>query len=242
MEIQGKLALVTGGSARIGAACVRALSRAGARVVVHCHRAATPASALCDDIRSAGGQAWPLVADLSDPGVVDALISRIVTDWGPLHILVNNAAIFEPCSIPGATWDNWNRHLAINLSAPFFLMSHFVRQISPEGAGKVINLIDQRVLRPGPGHASYTAAKSALWSLTRLAAVELAPRVQVNAIGPGVILPAAQDDEFTYAALVRSLPMQRPGRLTEITDALLFLLGNDYVTGQMLCIDGGQHL
>ncbi|HIJ85584.1 MAG TPA: SDR family oxidoreductase, partial [Magnetococcales bacterium] len=156
--------------------------------------------------------------------------------------LINNAAIFEPATVVDASWDNWNRHMAINLAAPFFLMSRFARQIPEGGAGKVVNIIDQRVLRPSTGHVTYTAAKSALWSLTQMAALELAPRIQVNAIGPGAILPAAQDDTASFMQIARCVPMGRPGTLEEITQALLFFLKVDYVTGEMLCVDGGQHL
>ncbi|MBF0147563.1 MAG: SDR family oxidoreductase [Magnetococcales bacterium] len=242
MDLQGQLALVTGGGRRIGAACVRALSVAGARVVVHCHRSTEAAQRLCQELQATGGMAWTVMADLADEQAVEALIGRVGTEWGPVTILVNNAAIFEPATVIDTSRDHWNRHLAINLTAPFFLMSRFARQLPDEAVGKVINIIDQRVLRPAPGHVAYTAAKSALWALTRLAARELAPRIQVNAIGPGAILPAAGDDETVFDRLARSVPMGRAGRLEEVTEALLFLLRHDYVTGEMLCVDGGQHL
>ncbi|MBF0140773.1 MAG: SDR family oxidoreductase [Magnetococcales bacterium] len=242
LDIRGHIALITGGGRRIGAQCVRALSRAGAKVVVHCHHSTDDAMALCQGIQARGGHSWLVEADLGDGNAMEDLIPRIEKTIGPLSILINNAAIFEPGTTLGTTRDQWDRHLDINLTAPFFLMSQFAKQLPREAPGKIINIIDQRVLRPAPGHAAYTATKSALWSLTRMAAVELAPNIQVNAIGPGAILPAQQDNEATFQALVQSLPIQRPGRLEEISSALLFFLANDYVTGQMVCIDGGQHL
>lgn len=242
LDIRGHLALVTGGGRRIGAQCVRALCQSGARVVVHCHRSTTDAETLCQEIRANGGHSWLVEANLGDRDAIDTLIPQIEKTYGALTILVNNAAIFEPGTTLETTWDHWDRHLAINLTAPFFLMGHFARQLPQGASGKIINIIDQRILRPSPGHVAYTASKSALWSLTRMAALELAPNIQVNAIGPGAILPAKQDDENTFLALARALPTQRTGRLEEITSALLFFLANDYVTGQMVCIDGGQHL
>ncbi|MBF0110605.1 MAG: SDR family oxidoreductase [Magnetococcales bacterium] len=242
MELHGQLALVTGGGRRIGAACVRALGDVGVRVAVHCHRSTVAAERLCRELRAEGKEAWTVVADLEQEADVEGLMRRVTDQGGGVTLLINNAAIFEPSSVSEVSWDNWRRHLAINLTAPFFLMSRFARQVPEGGQGKVINIIDQRVLHPGPGHVSYTVAKSALWTLTRIAARELAPRIQVNAIGPGVILPAAGDDVDAFLRLARSVPMGRPGSLAELTEALLFFLGCDYVTGQMLCIDGGQHL
>lgn len=241
LEIRGRLALVTGGGRRIGAACVRVLCAAGVRVAVHCHRSAGLAEDLCREINDGGGRAFTVVADLGSPREVERLLARAGENAGPVTILVNNAAIFEPGTVLDATWDNWNRHVAINLTAPFFLMSRFAGQL-PEGeVGKVINVIDHRVLHPGKGYAAYTAAKSALWSLTKMAALELAPRIQVNAIGPGAILPAA-GDLAAFTKVARSVPMGQPGGLEDITDALMFFIRQDYVTGEMLCIDGGQHL
>ncbi|MBF0134516.1 MAG: SDR family oxidoreductase [Magnetococcales bacterium] len=242
MEIKGHLALVTGGGRRIGAACVRALSAAGVRVAVHCHGSTELAENLCREIHASGGVAWTIAADLSDWRAVEALLPRVEENGGPVTILVNNAAIFEPDTVLGANWDDWNRHMALNLAAPFFLMSRFARQV-PEGAtGKVVNILDQRVMRPGKGYVSYTVAKSGLLSLTRMAALELAPNIQVNAIGPGAILPAAGGDTETFMQLSRSVPMGRPGSTDDITEALLFFLRQDYITGEMLCVDGGQHL
>lgn len=233
---------MTGGGRRIGAACVRALSAAGARVAVHCHGSTSIADDLCQEINAAGGEAWTIEADLGDWREVECLLPRVGKKMGPVTILVNNAAIFEPDTVLGANWDDWNRHMALNLSAPFFLMSRFARQV-PEGAeAKVVNIIDQRVMRPGRGYVSYTVAKSGLLSLTRMAALELAPGIQVNAIGPGAILPAAGDDTETFEATGRSVPLGRPGSLEDITEALLFFLRQDYITGEMLCVDGGQHL
>ena len=234
-------ALITGAGRRIGAACALALANQGARVVIHSRNSSAGATALCEQIRKHGGKAGCLEADLASPTEAAGLMERTRQRFGPVTILVNNAAIFEPGTLDNTTIVDWNRHLGINLTAPFLLMQSFARQL-PSSVGKIINLIDQRVTRPQPGHAAYTVAKSALWTLTRLAALELAPQVQVNAIGPGPILPAPGSGPEGFHRVAAATPLARPGLPEDITAALLFLIRQDYITGEMIRVDGGEHL
>ncbi|MBF0623780.1 MAG: SDR family oxidoreductase [Magnetococcales bacterium] len=250
--MHGTAGLVTGAGQRIGQACALALAEAGVGVAVHFGRSREAADAVCRQIRDRGGRALVLQADLADPGQCASLIPRAAAVLGPLAILVNCAAIFEPGSLARTTPEAWNRHLAINLTAPFLLIQALAaqcpapptRQDEPAApvAGKVVNVIDQRIHRPRPGHLAYTTAKSALWTLTRIAAAELAPRIQVNAIGPGPILPAPDATPEAFLRVAAATPMGRPGRVADLVHTLRFFLENDYVTGEMVCVDGGEHL
>ncbi|MBF0425599.1 MAG: SDR family oxidoreductase [Magnetococcales bacterium] len=248
MELTGTTALITGAGRRLGAACALALARVGVRIVLHHGTSAADARVVSEEIQRLGGTALPLAADLADPEQVATLLPRAITLTGGIDILINNAAIFIPGGLRDTDSESWQRHLAINLTAPFLLMQAFARQphLQPNGdtrvRGKVVNLLDQRIDRPRPGHVAYTAAKSALWSLTRMAALELAPAIQVNAIAPGPILPAADAPLEQFQRIAAATPAGCPGSPEAIVDALLFLLRHDYITGDKVCVDGGEHL
>ncbi len=241
-------ALVTGAGRRLGAAIARTLAEDGARLAIHHGRSHRQAEALCREIIDQGGHAVPLQADLADLEIADQLIPRAAEALGgAVTILINSAAIFQRGTLRDTSTENWNRHLAINLSAPTRLMGAFARQFAPDSApgaiqGRIINIIDQRIRHPRPGHLAYSVAKSGLWSATQMAAAELAPAIQVNAIGPGPILPAPGDDPATFQAIGRATPMQRPGSPADICAAVRFLLSQDFISGEMLCVDGGEHL
>lgn len=241
MQLTGATALVTGASQRLGAAIATALATAGARVVIHHHHSGAAALALRNQLRSLGGAVATVAADLAQADAAGALVERAAAALGqPLTILVNNAAIFAPGGVRDTTLSDWQRQLAINLTAPFLLMQAFARQLPEQASGRIVNLLDRRVVNSPPGHAAYTSAKSALWSLTQQAAVELAPRILVNAVGPGPILPAADQD--TFQRIAADTPLGRAGTPAEVAEAVLFLLRHDYLTGQLLCVDGGEHL
>ncbi|MBF0427384.1 MAG: SDR family oxidoreductase [Magnetococcales bacterium] len=237
-------ALITGAGRRIGAACAKRVAQHGTAVVIHYGTSHSEAKELQEEITNQGGEAHILQADLTDPEQTMALIPQAMAllNSRPIDILINNAAIFLPGSIQSTPIDLWNRHLAINLTAPFLLMQAFVLALPPQRTGKIIQIIDQYGHRPRPGYAAYSAAKSALWTLTRQAALELAPRIQVNAIGPGPILPASGDSMKKFAQIAAATPSQRAGTLDDITAALFFLLHNDFITGEMIRVDGGEHL
>ncbi|MBF0454133.1 MAG: SDR family oxidoreductase [Magnetococcales bacterium] len=242
IDIRTMPALVTGGSQRIGAASALALARKGASVVIHYGRSDREAKTLCEKIQQQGGRGATLQADLESADQVETLVERAEGFFGPLQILVNNAAIFQPGLIKETPLEQWQAHLSINLTAPFLLMQAFARRLPEETPGKIINLIDQRVLRPRPGHVAYSAAKSALWALTQMAAQEMAPNIQVNAIGPGPILPAPNHEPGGFERVAQRTPLGRPGSPEDITQALIFLLEQTFITGEMVCVDGGEHL
>jgi NAD(P)-dependent dehydrogenase (short-subunit alcohol dehydrogenase family) len=237
-----KVALVTGAARRIGAAIARALAKAGWAVAIHHHESDADAAALADAIRGAGGTATTLAADLAAEDSVAALVGRARETLGPLSLLVNNASVFERDEALTATRESWDRHMAVNLRAPFVLTQAFVRQLPEWAGGNVVNILDQRVENLTPHFTSYTLSKSGLWTLTRTLALALAPRVRVNAIGPGPVLPSPRQTRAQFDAQARATPLGRATAPEEIAQAVLFLLEAPSVTGQMLALDGGQHL
>lgn len=237
-------ALITGGARRIGASLVRALARRGCPVVIHHHQSAREAHELALEIRAQGQEAHCLQADLSDHDQTMRLLEQAQNLLAPrpLTLLINNAAIFESGALRHTSHAAWQKHLAINLTAPFLLTRDFARRLPPGISGQVIQIIDRYGHHPRSGYAAYSAAKSALWTLTRLAALELAPTIRVNAIGPGPILPAAHDSDATFARIAAATPMQRTGKPDDIVAALFFLLEHDFITGELIRVDGGEHL
>ncbi|MBF0340678.1 MAG: SDR family oxidoreductase [Magnetococcales bacterium] len=244
MQAAPSTALVTGGARRIGAACVRALVRRSIRVVLHYATSASAAQALQQELAHQGGEVHLLQGDLAEPEQTRSLLEQAETLLGgqPVTLLINNAAIFERGSIRECSSRQWERHLAINLTAPFLLTREFARRLPAEMSGQIVQIIDQHADRPRPGYAAYSAAKSALWTLTRQAALELAPAIRVNAIGPGPILPAPHDSPEAFARIGAATPLGRAGHPDDIASALLFLLDNSFLTGTLIHVDGGEHL
>lgn len=237
-----KAALVTGAARRIGRALSLALAHEGYAVAVHHHRSRKEAQALAGEIMRNGGKAVALAADLSDETAITEVLPRAVEALGPIGVLVNNASIFENDTLATATRDSWERHLAINLRAPFVLMQSFARHL-PEGVGGIIvNLLDERVWNLTPHFVSYTVSKTALWTLTQTMALALAPRIRVNGIGPGPALPSPRQTPQQFLDRCRKLPLQRGTSPDEIAAALRFILAAPAMTGQMIALDGGEHL
>ncbi|MBF0272618.1 MAG: SDR family oxidoreductase [Magnetococcales bacterium] len=243
MPCHSTTALVTGGARRLGAACVRALAREGMTVAIHHHGSEAAARELAAAIIAQGGTAHTLQADLADSGQTETLIQRAEAAFGkPVTLLVNNAAIFERGSVRHTTVGQWNRHLAINLTAPFLLTRDFAQRLPPGQTGQIIQIIDRHAHQPRADYAAYSAAKSALWTLTRQAALELAPAIRVNAIGPGPILPAPGDSPERFKTIGAATPAGRVGSPDDIVAALLFLIRHDFITGELIRVDGGEHL
>lgn len=236
-------ALVTGGAVRIGRAISLKLARMGLVVAIHQRNADDQAQSLAREIEAVGGTVGIVTGDLADASVVHQLIGQAARALNrPIDVLVNNASIFEKDTMGSLSMDNWDLHQAVNLRAPVFLSQAMAHQM-PEGAsGAIINLIDQRVLKLNPQYFSYTAAKSGLWATTRTMAQALAPSLRVNAISPGPTLAnqfqsASDFDAESDRVLLRAGPA-----IEEITSAVAFLLETPSITGQMLTLDGGQHL
>jgi len=237
-----RAALVTGAAHRIGRALALELGRFGFAVAVHCHRSRAQADALASEIARAGGRAVVLPADLAHEADAQALTAQAAAALGPLGVLVNNASVFERDEALSATRASWDAHLETNLRAPFVLAQNFARQLPDGREGVIVNLVDQRVWNLTPHFVSYTVSKAGLWTLTQTLALALAPRIRVNAIGPGPVLPSPRQTEEQFARQVDSVPLRRAPSLDEIAGALRFILTTPSFTGQMVALDGGQHL
>jgi NAD(P)-dependent dehydrogenase (short-subunit alcohol dehydrogenase family) len=237
-----RAALVTGGARRLGRAIALALADAGFSVAIHCHASHAEAERTAADIRTRGVRAVVLPADLSDEAQTGRMLADAAAAIGPVGVLVNNASTFERDEWHDTTRDSWEAHLGPNLRAPFVLMQHFARDLPPQARGAVINLLDQRVWSLTPHFVSYTVSKAGLWALTQSMALALAPRIRVNAIGPGPALPSPRQSEAQFARQCASVPLHHGTTPAEIGAAALALLALRSMTGQMIALDGGQHL
>ncbi|HZS84253.1 MAG TPA: SDR family oxidoreductase [Stellaceae bacterium] len=237
-----RVALVTGAAQRIGRAIALALAADGWAVAVHYRASRAAAEEVVRAIASRGGRAVMLAADLADEAAVRGLVPAAVAALGPLGCLVNNASIFENDTAATATRASWDAHLEVNLRAPFVLMQAFAAQLPAEAEGAVINLLDERVWNLTPYFVSYTVSKAGLWTLTQTMALALAPRIRVNGIGPGPALPSPRQSEEQFARQCAALPLRRGTSPEEIAAAVRFILAAPAMTGQMIALDGGQHL
>lgn len=237
-----KAALVTGGARRIGRAIVEGLAARGFAIAIHYHRSADEAAALADAIQAEGGRAIALKADLSIEQEVSALIPLAAQALGPIGLLVNNASLFDYDAALTVTRASWDNHLEANLRAPFVLTQTFARLLPADADGVVVNLIDQRVWNLTPHFLSYTLSKAGLWTLTQTLALALAPRIRVNAVGPGPTLPSARQTPAQFAAQCARTPLKHGASAEEVACAVRFILDAPSMTGQMIVLDGGQHL
>lgn len=236
------VALVTGAADRLGAAMSRALASAGYATIIHYRTSNEDAETLATEITKTGGRAAIVQADLTQRTDRQGLIAKASEPFGPLNVLVNSASIYLPDSISTLDEELWDQHFAVHTEAPLFLSRDFAAQLPAGQRGNIVNMIDERVWRPSPAYTSYTLSKVALWSATQTMAQELAPRIRVNAIGPGPTLPHAGQSEDAFQQSVDALPLQHGASPEEIGEALLFLLKTPSMTGQMLALDGGEHL
>lgn len=242
MDGQKGVALVTGGAKRIGAAIAADLARAGFAVAVHCNRSTGDADEVAGRIRRGGGTARVFQAELADHGAVAGLAADVQETLGPVRLLVNNASVFEPDSAQEPDWGLWERHFAVHLKAPVQLAGEMARRLPAGEAGLVVNLVDQRVWKLTPQFFSYTLSKSALWTATQTMAQAFAPRVRVNAIGPGPTLANDRQQPGDLAAQEAGLLLRKGPLLTEFGSTIRYLWETPSITGQMIALDGGQHL
>lgn len=235
-----RAALVTGGAQRLGRAIGLGLAAAGFDLIVHYRGSRDAAEATAAEARALGRRAITVAADLADERAVAGLLPN--SELGPFGVLVNNASVFERDEWHDATRASWDAHLEPNLRAPFVLSQAFARQLPDHAEGVVINLLDQRVWSLTPHFVSYTVSKAALWALTQQLALALAPRIRVNAIGPGPALPSPRQTPEQFARQCASTPLGRGTSPEEVARAALAILALPALTGQMLALDGGQHL
>jgi pteridine reductase len=241
LKIAGRVALITGAGVRVGRAIALGLAEQGADIIVHYNASAADAEDVAASIRSLGRRAVALPADLSDIEQVVALFPRATEALGTVDILVNSASIFQRGTLDSTTVEDWDRHLDINLRAPFFLSQAFRAQLPAGMRGHIVNIADWRAVRPGTQYVAYTLSKSALVTLTLSLALGLAPDIQVNALAPGAILPPPEDDGY-FQRLAERLPLRHTGKPQDVVDAVLYLLRSDFVTGEVLYVTGGEHL
>ena len=245
-------ALVTGGSRRLGREIVLALARRGIDVAVHCSKSVQAAEATAREARQLGVNALIAEADFQNPCATVELVERTRAMLGKdLSVLVNNASVFEHDTMQSATLETWDMNLRTNLHAPFLLTQEFAKQapkarISENGESSpraaIVNLVDQRVVNPAAQFVSYSISKAGLWAFTQIAAIALAPDIRVNAIGPGPTLPSANQTAEHFTRQRKSTLLERGADLEDISAAINFILDSKALTGQLLCLDGGQHL
>ncbi len=237
-----RVALVTGGAKRIGCAIVEALAAAGYAVVIHCNTSRSEADALAAKLQRQGAQAAVIQADLATPDAVARLMPEAAGLFGPVSLLVNNASVFLADTLHTIDVLTWNRQFSVNIRAPSVLAKDFAAALPKDRKGAIVNIIDQRVWKLTPEFYSYTLSKAALWAATRTMAQTLAPHIRVNAVGPGPTLGNLHDGDVGVKHEAASIPLQRQVDPREIADAVVYLAHASSVTGQMIAVDGGQHI
>jgi NAD(P)-dependent dehydrogenase (short-subunit alcohol dehydrogenase family) len=237
-----QIALITGAAKRLGRAVALALADHGWDIALHYHQSQDAAAETAAAIRARGRRVLLIQADLGRESEVEPIIPRINAELGPLRCLVNNASVFEMDKVETATRDSWDRHIETNLRAPLVLSQAFARQLPADDHGNIINMLDQRVWKLTPYFLSYTVAKMGLWTLTRTLALGLAPRIRVNGIGPGPTLPSPRQSEEQFLTQSAAMPLGHGASAEEIAGAVLYILSAPSMTGQMIALDGGEHL
>ena len=242
MELAGRNALVTGGAVRVGRAISLALAAVGANVFVHFNRSSAPAEEVRDQVEALGGRAAIGAGDLSDPAAAASLVGAASDALGPISVLINSASGFPEDTLGDVTPQGWRASQDLSLGSPLFLTQAFAAALPEDEVGAIVNITDVRTERPYRKHISYVLAKGGIDTLTRAAALALAPRIRVNAVALGVILPPPGEGEDYVQALAEDLPLRRVGGVDVVADAVLFLARNDFVTGEIVRVDGGGHL
>ena len=237
-----RTALVTGGAKRLGRAIALALAEAGFDIAIHYAGSQAEAADTAAAARALGRRAVTLQADLAREAEVASLLPAAIAALGPIGVLVNNASTFERDEWHDATRESWDAHIEPNLRAPFVLTQAFARALPPNAEGLVLNMIDQRVWSLTPHFVSYSVSKAGLWALTQSMALALAPRIRVNGIGPGPALPSPRQSQAQFDRQAASVPLRHGTDPEEIGRAVLAILALPAMTGQMIALDGGQHL
>jgi NAD(P)-dependent dehydrogenase (short-subunit alcohol dehydrogenase family) len=237
-----KTALITGAAKRVGRAIALDLAQAGYDIALHYRESTKEAEVLAGEIAALGRRSAVVQADLEDEAAVEAILPRAIDRLGPVTVLVNNASLFVRDEVTDVTRAGWDRQLAVNLRAPFVLTQQFARLLPPDADGVVINMLDQRVWNYTPHFVSYTVSKAGLWTLTQTLALALAPRIRVNGVGPGPILPNDNQSAEQFRTHWSSLPLQRKIDPADVARTVRFLVESPALTGQMIAVDGGEHL
>ena len=234
--------LITGAAKRIGRQLALDLAASGYDIAIHYNESANEAEEVAASIRAIGSRAALVQGDLADDDIAERLIGSATGQLGALSALINNASIFEMDQMGDVSLASWQRHMDINLRAPVMLAQAFAKVLPADASGNIINIVDQRVWKLNPRFFSYTLSKSGLWTATRTLAQALAPRIRVNAIGPGPALPSARMSDAEFAKQESLTLLGRGTSPQEISEAAKFILSQPALTGQMIALDGGQHL
>ncbi|MEC7488103.1 MAG: SDR family oxidoreductase [Pseudomonadota bacterium] len=235
-------ALITGGGRRIGAAITTGLARDGFTVGIHYHTSSKAADTLCGQLQDEGANAYKLQADLTDFGAVDSLVDQAIKTGGPLTCLINNASVFERDDAKSVSRKTWDIHMDVNLWAPVRLSQAFASALHDDQSGNIVNIVDQRVVSVPPDFFSYTISKGAMWTMTQSLALAMAPRIRVNAIGPGPTLPSPRQTIEQFREQALRMPLGAGPTPEEISDGVRYILSAHSLTGQLITLDGGQHL
>ena len=242
MEITNSIALVTGSARRIGRAISLELARRGARLAIHYRSSEAEAVETLSMVRALGSDGEIFHADLADDSARDAMVEAIRSRFGTVHILVNNASEFAPGTLEASTPEMWDKQMDANARAPFFLARSCATMMLDSGRGKILNIADPAGEKIWTGYLSYSVSKAALLGVTQGLAKELAPGIQVNAVAPGpVYFPDSYTPEQKQTAIERTL-LKRAGSAEDVVRAVVFLIENDYITGEVLHVDGGRHV
>ncbi|MBN2007596.1 MAG: SDR family oxidoreductase [Anaerolineae bacterium] len=240
MNLKGKTALVTGGAIRVGKALALGLARAGAQVAITYHRSAAEAEETVAEIQALGVAALAVPADVGAPEAVAALAHTVQARFGGVDVLVNNASPYVSARLHETTWEQWRFVLGALLDGPLLLSQAFAPGMTARGAGLIVNILDNSAFAPAPKHLAHSVGKHGLLGLTRNLAAELAPAVRVNAIVPGPVLPAPGSTPEQNARTAERTLLRRWGDPDDVVKALLYLADADYVTGEVLFVDGGE--
>lgn len=241
-EPVSSVAIVTGAARRVGREIAISLAAQGHGVVVHHGTSSVEANEVVQHIRSSGGRAVAVSADLRDARRAAVDIFDAAAELGPVTVLINSAAVFQDRALPWIDIYHCNVHLAVNLLAPVFLVQQLLRQLGEGQTGHVINVLDWRAIRPGADHLIYTASKAALVSVTKSLAQQLAPRVLVNGVAPGAILPPEDRSNWHQQRAMESIPLRRTGTPRDLCAAIIFLLNARFITGEIIHVSGGEEL
>ena len=236
------VAVITGAARRVGREIALAMAARGLAVVIHHGTSGVEANFLVNRIRSQGGTAVAVAADLRDPRAAAMTVFDAAAELGEVTALINSAAVFQERALPWVDLYHCNVHLSVNLLAPIFMSQQFIRQLGEGHRGHIINILDWRAQRPGADHFVYTASKAALASVTKSLALQLAPLIQVNGVAPGAILPPEDRTNWHEQRAITSIPLRRTGSPQELVDAINFLLDSSFITGEILNISGGEEL
>lgn len=238
-NLRGKTALVTGGAKRLGRAICLALAQAGVHVVVHFNSSQREAESFVEELHALGVKSWAVAGNLEQPEIAEQIFQEARMQAGAVDFLINNASVFPAGTLWELTSAELLRNVQINAVAPLFLSRAFAKA---KRAGHIVNLLDCRIVDYDAAHVPYHLSKRMLFSLTRMMAAEFAPEIQVNAVAPGLILPPEGKDESYLQELAHTNPLKRYGSPEDISSAVLFLLSSDFITGQVIFVDGGRHM